>query len=89
MQLLLQKQRCHDVTHCVCVGCPSRFAPGISFLTYVGSQENRQMLRNEILETDNLTLIVTSYEVCCTSACMYAYTSLIVILHDSCYPFDS
>ena len=47
------------------LGCGlSRFVPGMSFVKYVGKQENRERLRNEILQRDNLTVIITSYQVC-------------------------
>jgi len=35
----------------------------MSFVTYVGNQEKREKLRREIVNDDDLTLIITSYEV--------------------------
>jgi len=46
---------------CYCLWC--RFAPEMSFVTYVGNQEKREKLRREIVNDDDLTLIITSYEV--------------------------
>ena len=56
---MLRAYHCRILYNCLL----SRFAPDISFVTYVGSQENRGKRRSEILETDNLKLIITSYEV--------------------------
>ncbi|XP_010086085.1 PREDICTED: chromodomain-helicase-DNA-binding protein 1-like [Pterocles gutturalis] len=58
-----------------------RFAPGLSFLTYIGSKEERPKLQQNLEEQSHLHALLTTYEICLKDAAflkLFNWAALVV-----------